>query len=134
MGYILKKAGGGEQIEAIIIVSTIVSLWSLTAKVASDDKVLFDEDESDQKPFRNLDIAFKKKLCFVRFNWQYLMRVILWRFLEIASRICLLLLIWVNIGGLSVTIILGIEFFICFGFCIAEKAYVFILFLFYLRV
>merc|ERR1712228_231939 len=55
------------------------------------------------------------------FNWQYLFRVIAWRFCEIFSRVCLLVLIWINLGGVSLSIILSIELMACFKFCTLNK-------------
>ena len=44
-----------------------------------------------------------------RINWRWLVRVFCWRFLEISSRICIFTLIWLNLGGLTVFIILLVE-------------------------
>eukprot|EP01083_Nonionella_stella_P066966 176780_1 len=122
MGYILKSLADKQTIPDIVIVSTAFSLWSLTAKVAKDDRILFsDPDYEYRKPFRNLDFKFKKRFCCVQFNWQYLVRVILWRFLEISGRVCLCVLIWINIGGFALVVILGCELMICFIFCVVEK-------------
>eukprot|EP01083_Nonionella_stella_P152568 489251_1 len=124
-GYILKSladGADGQTIPDIVIISTAFSLWSLTAKVAKDDRILFsDPDYEYRKPFRNLDFKFKKRFCCVQFNWQYLVRVILWRFLEISGRVCLCVLIWINIGGFALVVILGCELMICFIFCVVEK-------------
>eukprot|EP01083_Nonionella_stella_P066967 176781_1 len=117
LGYILKSLADGQTIPVIVVISTLFSLWSLTAKVARDDKTLFDADENDlyhRLPFR--DLASNN-----RFNWQYLVRVILWRFLEISGRVCLCVLIWIDIGGFALVIILGCELMICLIFCVIEK-------------
>ena len=130
MGYILKSVADGNEVAPIVIISTAFSLWSLTAKVASDDRTLFvgRRDQKRKVPFRSLDLKFKKQLCFVHLNWQYLFRVIVWRYFEISSRVCLCVLIWINVGGLPLCIILGIELVVCFIFCVLEKTYVFPLF------
>eukprot|EP01084_Bolivina_argentea_P309848 536000_1 len=120
MGYILKQSGGKQSIDIIVIISVLFSLWSLTSKVTSDDKILFD-DVFHSTEFQALDVRFKKHLCFMQFNYKYLVRVILWRFFEIMSRVLLLMLLWINIGGMALFIILFIEFGICVIFCIIEK-------------
>eukprot|EP01084_Bolivina_argentea_P277183 473148_1 len=117
MGYILKSAADGHNIAPIFVISTAFSLWSLTSKVASDDRILFD----GYTQFRDLGFKFKKKCCCINFNWQYLFRVIVWRYFEISSRVCLCVLLWINIGGLALVVILGIELIICFIFCVIEK-------------
>ena len=116
MGFILKS---NHKIEPIIIISTIFSLWSLTSKVAADDKMIIQKRE-----WKNFELKMKKKAPFIFFNWQYLVRVILWRFLEISSRICLIVMLWINLGGLATTIIIGVEVLTCIIWCIAEKTYV----------
>ena len=92
------------EISPIVIVSLITSFWSLAGRVSSDDKIMF------QKDWKNMDWN-KKKLCSCScINYKYFIRVIFWRFLEISSRIVLLTLVWVNLGGISIFIILGAEF------------------------
>ena len=100
MGFILKS---NQTIEPIIIISTLFSLWSLTSKVAADDKMIIYGDE-----WENIEFKLKKRAPFIFFHWQYLVRVILWRFFEISSRICLIVMLWINLGGLATTIIIGL--------------------------
>ena len=121
MGWILKASLDGAEISQIIVISTIFSLWSLTSKVASDDKMLFDDYGTE---FISADFKFKDKFPFIYFHWQYFVRVIFWRFLEITGRINLCVLIWINVGGLSLSIILSIEILICLILCLFEKSYV----------
>eukprot|EP01083_Nonionella_stella_P238395 835429_1 len=69
-------------------------------------------------------ICLKKKYakrstsCYC-INHRWFLRVVLWRFLEVSSRIGLLCVVWINLGGLSVFIIFGFEFLylsiICYG-------------------
>ena len=58
-----------------------------------------------------------KKGCKINFKW--IKRVLCWRFLEISSRICLFALVWLNLGGMAVFIILFTEFVylivLCYG-------------------
>merc|ERR1712228_1126164 len=96
---------------AIVVTSAIFSLWSLTGKVAADDTILFKAE------YKELNL---RKKC-PPFNWQYLFRVIAWRFCEISSHVCMLVLIWINLGGVSLSIILSIELIGCFIFCIIDK-------------
>ena len=124
MGWILKSSLDGVPISPIIVISTFFSLLSLTSKVASDDKIIIQPGEDYGEKYVSLNLKIKKEFPFINFHWQYLVRVILWRFLEITDRINLCLLIWVNIGGLSLLIILGFELFCCFIFCITERSYV----------
>ena len=121
MGFILKS---DQNIQPIIIISTLFSLWSLTSKVAADDKAIVSDEWKDIK------FKFRKHAPFIYFNWRYLMRVIIWRFFEISSRINLIVLIWINLGGLATTIIIGVETITCVIFCIIEKTYVCIITIF----
>ena len=118
MGFILKS---NQTIEPIIMISTLFSLWSLTSKVAADDKMIIQEKE-----WKNIDFKLKTKAPFIYFRWQYLVRVILWRFFEISSRICLIVMLWINLGGLATTIIIGVEVMTCIILCIAERTYVYL--------
>eukprot|EP01084_Bolivina_argentea_P005123 9678_1 len=95
---------------AIVILSLITSFWTLSSRVSADDKMMF------QKDWKNIEFHYNVFPCI---NIKYIIRVIFWRFLEISSRIILLCLVWINIGGLSIFIILGTEFvylgIVCFG-------------------
>ena len=124
MGWILKSSLDGVPISPIIVVSTLFSLWSLTSKVAADDKLILHESSDNYEAFKSLNFRIKAQSPFIYFNWQYLVRVILWRFFEITDRIILCLLIWVNIGGLPLLIILGFELICCVIMCFAEQSYV----------
>ena len=88
------------QFDPIVMVSLMSSLWSLTSRVSSDDKALFKET------WRSLD--FSHKSC-PPINFRYALRVFA-RFLEISSRVALLTLMWINLGGLATGIIIGCEF------------------------
>eukprot|EP01084_Bolivina_argentea_P098363 176774_1 len=85
--------------DIIIIVSFISSLISLTARVASDDKLLF------SVKWHSLDFSYKS--CPI-INWRYIMRIFM-RFMEISSRLALLTLMWINLGGMATGIIIGFE-------------------------
>ena len=87
------------QFDAIIVISLISSLWSLTARVSSDDKLILDQE------WRSIEFSYKKCPCV---NHRFVLRVLV-RFLEISSRVSLLTLMWINIGGLRTGIIIGIE-------------------------
>merc|ERR1712228_223128 len=109
MVYIMKSTQS--QISPIIIVSILFSLWSLTSRVVSDDKTMF------ENKWKDVQFSFKK--CPI-INPRYLLRTF-WRFLEITNRIFVCTLIWINLGGLALFTILIIEFFYCFILCIAQK-------------
>eukprot|EP01083_Nonionella_stella_P172767 593932_1 len=105
----LVKANTSSANNPIVIISLITSFWSLSARVSGDDKLMFKEEWKS--------VGCKSKFPFV--NCRYIIRVFLWRFLEISSRIILLCLMWINLGGLSVFVVLTLEFIylsvICFG-------------------
>eukprot|EP01084_Bolivina_argentea_P117277 208295_1 len=122
--FILKSSFLNRNISEIAILSTLFSLWSLTSKIASDDKGMFpDYHDSCDNPdlYRNLKLRLKSKPPFIFFNWQYFIRVILWRFFEISSRVCVCVLFWINLGGLALLIVLGMEITICLILSFVEK-------------
>eukprot|EP01083_Nonionella_stella_P078773 215773_1 len=92
-------------ISATVIASLFTSLFSLSARVSADDKVMLQDDWKEPK-HRNSDGKWK----FPFINWKYVVRVFFWRFLEISSRITLLVLTWVNLGGKAIFFLLAIEF------------------------
>merc|ERR1712228_358481 len=65
------------------------------------------------------NIEFSEKSCPI-INPRYLLRTF-WRFLEITNRVFVATLIWINLGGMALTIILAIEFFYCFIMCFVQK-------------
>eukprot|EP01083_Nonionella_stella_P016456 45937_1 len=93
----------------IVILSLITSLWTLSARVSADDRVMMQEE------WKYLSLSTKYPFL----NPRYIVRVFLWRFLEISSRVVVLTLVWISLGGLSVFIVLGIETFfllvLCYG-------------------
>eukprot|EP01084_Bolivina_argentea_P281979 482566_1 len=89
----------------IVIISLIASFWTLTARVSADDKVMCKEE-------------WESPIYQDYFNCKWIRRVFAWRFLEISCRIILLLLIWINLGGISVIILFGIEFIYLFIICL----------------
>eukprot|EP01084_Bolivina_argentea_P001753 3241_1 len=104
-GYILKSStdGQAETISPLIYISVVFSLWSLVSRVAADDKMIYGEKNSEWK---ELEFKYNKCPCV---NWRYLLRVFAWRFLEITNRVFMCILLWVNIGGLGLCVILGVE-------------------------
>eukprot|EP01084_Bolivina_argentea_P043671 80431_1 len=113
MGYLAKI--GLSKSSPIIIISTIASLFSLTARIASDDKAMFIQKmqtlDFNYKALKQLDLSLV-------INFWYVLRVVLWRFVEMTMRIFLCTLIWINLGGLALFLILGVEFayisYVCF--------------------
>eukprot|EP01084_Bolivina_argentea_P054424 99808_1 len=89
MGWILKSSYDGESISPLVIASTIFSLWSITSKVAADDKMMIKNENEYEGAwkYKELHLKFKKKFPFIRFSCKYLIRVILFRFFEITNRI-----------------------------------------------
>ena len=100
------------EFDGIIVISLISSLWSLTARVSSDDKILVSEE------WKSLDYSYNKCPCI---NFRYIFRVLV-RFIEISSRVGLLTLMWINMGGLATGIIIGVEFVWLAITCWASKA------------
>eukprot|EP01084_Bolivina_argentea_P064995 118489_1 len=92
-------------ISVTVIASLFTSLFSLSARVSADDKVMLQEDWKEPI-LRDEDDKWK----FPFINIKYIIRVFFWRFLEISSRITLLVLCWINLGGKSIFFLLAIEF------------------------
>ena len=106
-------------------------MWSLCDRVASDDKKTFAEIWRamflDHKwVWNKLDGIWEQgeKLDTFnpkRINWRWFFRVFGFRFLEISSRICLFTLIWLNLGGFSVFVILSAEMFYVVMLCAVHR-------------
>eukprot|EP01084_Bolivina_argentea_P031597 58482_1 len=96
MTFILKTQSG----DTLIYISLISSIWTLVSRVKNDDKTLMKDT------WKTLD--FKYNAC-PPVNWRYLFRVILWRFLEITTRVFLICLMWIGLGGFAVIIIMLFE-------------------------
>jgi len=63
-----------------------------------------------------------KVACIPCPNPLWFVRVILWRFVEITCRVFLLVLIWANLGGAALSIILTFETLICFFIACGYKS------------
>ena len=93
----------------LIFVSSLFSLFSLTSRITSDDKAIFEQR------MQNLNLNVKmKNIKKGNFNdmcnpW-YFVRVFMWRLLEVTTRMFLCSLVWINLGGFALTIILVMEF------------------------
>ena len=84
----------------IIFLSLITSFWTLSARISGEDKVMM------RPEWRTLDLS--KKWPFI--NLRYILRIVFWRFFEVSSRVIILCIMWINVGGVSVFAILGAEF------------------------
>eukprot|EP01084_Bolivina_argentea_P128794 227580_1 len=84
------------EISTVVIISLLSSFWTLTGRVASDDKTMFGEE-------------WKSVIVNKCLNRRWFVRVVMWRFFEISTRIISLTLVWITMGGMSVFIILGVE-------------------------
>eukprot|EP01084_Bolivina_argentea_P137849 242784_1 len=111
MVVILKSSRSNESLSEIILISTIFSLWSLASRVISDDKLIFHKD------WQSINFSYKK--CPI-INYRYLIRAT-FRFLEITNKICLWSLLWINIGGFALCIVVGVETFYLLILCILTK-------------
>ena len=89
----------------LIPISLLFSLYSLTSRVATDDKAIYNTDWKHLE----LKISRKKVQKCKCINYRYLLRVLL-RFMEISSRLILYVLLWINFGGFATGIILFVEF------------------------
>ena len=77
----------------------------------------------------------KWKNMFIGKTWsisyKWVTRVFLWRFLETSSRIALFTLVWINLGGVSVFVLLGLEmvylFIICYGLGTLSASLIYVL-------
>eukprot|EP01084_Bolivina_argentea_P154090 268642_1 len=106
--YILKAStNDSQQITVLIIISVLFSLWSITSRVTADDKVMFNQMKKKDSVLWT-DISFKYNKCPC-INLRYVLRVIIWRFLEVTNRVFICILIWINLGGFALSLILGIE-------------------------
>lgn len=67
--------------------------------------------------WKRIEFDYKRFPCI---NLRYVVRVFLWRFFEISSRVALLCLVWMNLGGIYVFLMMGIEIYcliiISYGF------------------
>eukprot|EP01083_Nonionella_stella_P175224 609630_1 len=109
VGYLFKSEQETSPL-SMIYVSVLFSLWSLVGRVTIDDKILFDENHEESKTWINAECRCGRCPCI---NWRYLFRVFGWRFIEITSRVFLMVLLWLNVGGLGFCIILSFEFIWC---------------------
>ena len=94
-----------------IIFSIIFSMISMTNKVVSEDKPLFNSEW--QHP------GWKCKLRFIK-NEKYLFRLF-FRIFDISSRITIIVLVWSVFGGQIIFIAGGIEFTLLFIIAIISK-------------
>eukprot|EP01083_Nonionella_stella_P125152 378422_1 len=101
--YLIKTAQ--TTISLTVVASLLMSLWSLSSTVSADDKTMLKEEWKSVQ-FKDED----DKWTFPFVNAKYVIRVGFWRFLEISSRITLLVLTWINLGGKAIFFLLGIEF------------------------
>ena len=109
--FITKTYDPNVGIDPIILISAISSIWTLTSRVTSDDKlILHDEWKSSLLP----DAKFP---YINHLNWRYFVRVIFWRFFEISSRVFILALFWVAVGGFALIIVMSFELFLVFILC-----------------
>ena len=66
------------EISPVVILSVLVSFWTLAARVSSDDAIMMKDN------WKNINVA----LCpYPYINPRWILRVFVWRFLEISSRI-----------------------------------------------
>eukprot|EP01084_Bolivina_argentea_P168367 291996_1 len=100
-GYAVKT----RSVSLLLLLSLVSSLWNITNTISSDDKQILPDD------CQTLHIRLDAKATLgITWNWDYLLHSFGYRFLEITCRIFILVMIWVNFGGLAMFIIIIIEF------------------------
>ena len=96
----------------LIVISLLFSLYSLTSRVTSDDKEIYNSN------WKELEFDYKKCPCKC-INYRYILRVLM-RFMEISSRLIIYVLLWINMGGLFTGVILCVEgVYLMFVACIS---------------
>eukprot|EP01084_Bolivina_argentea_P017570 32806_1 len=110
--FITKTYDPNTGIDPIILISTVSSIWTLTARVTSDDKLVLKDE------WKHMLLSGHKCPYINYVNWRYLVRVVCWRFFEISSRVFILVLLWIAVGGFALIIIMCLEligvFILCF--------------------
>eukprot|EP01084_Bolivina_argentea_P129564 228810_1 len=112
LGYILRSSMEQNTVSTIVVVSAVFSLITLTTRVADDDKLLVSKEWKD--------VDFKCGCPMVNSKWA--LRVFGWRFLEISTRMCVCCLIWINLGGVAIIVILLFEFVWCLLICVVGRS------------
>eukprot|EP01083_Nonionella_stella_P054409 143604_1 len=108
MMYIIKT----HEQDPLILISAISSLWTLTARVKTDDKGNVKEEWQEH------EFTWFKSCPLV--NWRFMFRVI-GRFFEITNRILILSLIWTAVGGLALGIVLFVELSVDLILCVWSR-------------
>ena len=130
-----------------MVVSVFASLYGITSRVSADDKPQFREQGSNNEneyahdrhnmvgtrrvgtahlytyDWHNM-VGTRKVGCIPCITPLWCRRVILWRFVEITCRVFLLMLIWINLGGAALMIILALEALVCLVIAYGYKSYV----------
>ena len=109
--FITKTYDPDVGIDPIVLLSVMSSLWTLTSRVAADDKLIL-KNHWKYAVLPGAEFPYIKAL-----NWRYFLRVICWRFFEISSRVFILVLFWVAVGGFALLIVMGIELTAAFILC-----------------
>lgn len=99
--YVMKTSS----LDSFVVLSLSASLYAIVTKTVTEDKILFKEKWKHAQ-FKLLSMKYWKKgeciskLFVIRFFF---------RFMDITSRICIILLVWIVIGGFSIIIVFGLE-------------------------
>eukprot|EP01083_Nonionella_stella_P021578 59810_1 len=88
----------------VVVASLMFSLWSIISKITSDDKVIAIQHA------KHLSIHLKScKSCSPScVSWTFILRY-LWRIGDVSSRILIVTLLWLVLGGAALSIILATE-------------------------
>lgn len=117
---------------ATILISLIFSIYNVSSKMISEDRVFFDQEWRNWEitPFENeynctcccccQNSHRQVRLCF---NPRYLARFLL-RILDFAYRVSLILLFWLMVGGFGLTIYLSFEWIALIIIAIKAKRFV----------
>ena len=108
--YYLIRVGFGDENQTIVILSSILSIWNIVAKMVSADK-------SYVKPqYQSLELKWES--CSL--NWLYICRVMA-RLIDFIHRLFIILVTWLGVGGLPLCVYLGFELVVLFFIAVKTK-------------
>ena len=94
----------------IIYLSLLFSIWNISSKMISEDKVYFMQE------WQSLDFQLKPFSLNVRYIGRFIFRMI-----DFVDRLLLLVLTWTVLGGVTVLIYICFEFMVILAFVVKTK-------------
>ena len=110
--FITKTYNPGTGVDPIILISVISSIWTVTSRVTSDDKLILKPE------WKSIFLDGYKFPYIHHLNKLYFVRVIFWRLFEISSRVFILVLFWISVGGFALIIVMGVELVLVLILCV----------------